>query len=166
MPRRPNNPFTEKAISDWNLPKEEDNPYKALGDTLIIIPMEVKDGMKPTNIILMPGMGATPGQQMQSRLIKGKIISIGEGVVGFEKFIKPERPDLGDVVYFEAHCMKALPFGFGLIKFEHCLFVMDDDKPSAKMILENDAFFAAQQENGLNIGQDVKKGQLGVGTKY
>jgi len=163
MPRRSNNPYTDETINMLKLPKEEDLPYKAIGDTLVIIPMEVMDGL-PVSLILMPGQGSTDSQKLQSRLLKGKVISIGEGVVGFEKFIMPDRPQLGDIVYFEAHCMKRLPFNFGLLKFEHCLFVLDDDKAElAKKIEENDRLNASRKEDGLNIGN---LNGLGVTQKY
>ena len=162
MPRRTNNPYTDETINMLKLPKESDLPYRAVGDTMIVIPMEVMDGM-PKSIILVPGQGSTDSQKLQSRLLKGKIISVGEGVVGFEKFITPERPQLGDIVYFEAHCMKRLPFNFGLLKFEHCLFVLDDDKEIAKSIKEDDLIYASRKEDGLNIGNVTG---IGAGQKY
>jgi hypothetical protein len=59
--------------------------------------------------------------------------------------------------------MKALPFGFGLIKFESCLFVLDDDKPSATKILENDILRATSKDEGLRP-QDIRN--LGAGHKF
>ena len=162
--RRTNNPYTDELIDAFKLPKEENNPYKAIGDCLIVIPMEVLDDqMKSQIITLTPGTGATPSQNMRSRLLKGKVISAGEGVVGFEKFITPDRPQLGDIVYFEAHTMKKLPYGFGLIKYEFCLFVLDDDKEISKTIVESDTFHARKNDNGLAIGS---LDNVGVDQKY
>lgn len=162
MPKRTNNPYTDTVINEFKCVREEDLPYKAIGDTVLVIPMEVKDDL-PTTLILTPGVNATDSARMQSRLLKGKVISVGEGVVGFERFILPDRPQLGDVVYFEAHMMKVLPHGFGLVKFESCLFVLDDDKEAAKKILENDKLHAAKQDQGLRPQHTMG---LGVGQKF
>ena len=150
--RTPNNPYTDKTLEGLELPKPNDLPYKAVGDSLVIIPMEVKDDMVKSKLILTPGVGATNKQRLQSRLMKGLVVSKGEGVATDNGFIFPEHPDIGDIVYFEAHQMKMLPFHFALLKYESSLFVLDQNHPKAKEILESEVELSKKgNQSGLKI---------------
>jgi len=125
--------------------------------------MEVMDFLS-SKLIIMPGVGATQNQKFRSRLLKGKVISVGMGVAAFDKFILPEHPAIGDIVYFEAHMMKELPGGFGLMKFESSLFILNEESSKAAEIKANDVSAASRDESGLQVKGSPDS--LGTGQKY